>query len=67
MCTYKARSDHSGEDFYLQGLAQVYDLYSLIVENYSQQAGNSFVRPIALPTSTYCQPLSFKHEMRCLR
>jgi len=37
MCTYKARSDHSGEDFYLQGLVQVFDLYGLIVENYSQE------------------------------
>ena len=38
MCTYKATADHSGEDFYLQGLVQVFDLYGLIVENYSQQA-----------------------------
>ncbi len=37
MCTYKAIGDHSGEDFCLQGLVQVFDLYGLIVENYSQE------------------------------
>jgi hypothetical protein len=44
MCTSKAMGDHSGEEFDLPQIPQVFDLYSFIVENCSQA---NILNPVA--------------------